>query len=1606
MSGRHALLIGVPTYGAGLFSPLTGTVEADLDRMAGALEESDYQVTFCAPGRDGCVQPTRGAVQNALLNACRDAPEDGVLLIYFTGHGVMLDGKSFLVPSDVYPDVDDEGTPDEGSLIPLVPRALERCRAKLVVLIVDACRDTPGESGPISVGGQLRYPPDGAFALVTSCKPGETSGYDESGSYFTQTLSEILARRNSARTLPEVFAETGQQLARRMAHTDSPTQTAQITWAEPDRARDLPVCEGDQISTAWRRAIESTPLWNRAVCSDADTARVREAVIRVVETCADDCMRATDVLAKRAHLADPWSSHGYPTRILDALDLCLAGDARLTAREIGLLVAVPFLREAVMAAGVREAAAIGPTDFERHFSEGLRDDLELTHAMHEHVCRRAEGLVRRGRADARDALAMWLVHRWLVARPRLWDGPAAQEVSGRLATALPDARGTAGLTARELADVARVLMHAVGTGADDQRLTERLAGHDFTSQRRSLAVLLALAGTMALDTRRMPTVVVDHLGIGDELQISALRRAVELASWERAGDTLDLVAICDHPAIHEALDHIAQRAEHARESLLGLPGLDTALLRAVPDRLSQTGLRPEYRDGKAVYETPLLAFRLSDEKIRELLMGRQLYGDPSLAIRELYQNALDACRYRRTRRRYRDLRGHPPLPWEGRITFKQDVDPETGREYIECRDNGVGMTVESLKNTFANAGERFVYRQDFRYEQARWQEKDPSLRLIPNSQFGIGVFSYFMIADEIEITTRAVDEEDQVRGPGHRVRIASSGSLFQITAAPYDEPGGGTCVRLYLTGDEGISVLRTMRQLLWHSEFHVEVEQGADGSEQWLPETLRHPETTVEPLQHGRDLWWVAGEGGIVADGIRTNEEIYGLVVNLRGKHRPRFTVDRNTLQDWDKDWITAEIRESLPALREWAGFSLTWLWGVTESAPEIAQEIFTRLAKDDVAIPLGGQWTQSESVSARLIGCLPLDERILSRQTFLPSNDWLHSWRMGAWQTTGTVTSRYQLIMQNPAGAPVAEPCDAAIIDELFPNYNNAEAIELDRIPRIAARTEGDPVSDLKRLRRLAVLGLDCSQIRGIPHLRRGLSKEDQPLSHALTVWSPESTARPWRVVWQLAETSAQLKISVRHVLRRVEGYAPGAAGTLDFDLSPMLDHTFSTAEVRLLRTRPEDVKQETGWRVTPREVAKVSSWLALPLASVLEMYDAFSALGCRVEGRTSYPASLTTAEMDALQFVREFGMRLSPIDLFALAAEKGVSARAYADQLRRLTDTGFLLLPEHSLIPEDPADEVETELLRNAYVARILRDQGVSYIGKSPWNILHAVLSKIGHHDSPGFARRFTQYRRILDLADLRVPLTAPGVLGMASSLSCTVSEAIAHYRVFFPETADLSLLPDAAAESDLRCHGYQELSAMTGSRAEHLRGYPSWRLTPWHLANSAYQSHLTLQEFIRLLEPFRALGAPIPVLDEAVSGSLDGYAPDKYDRAILTVSNDEFAVAEPITDVDALRLVKTAGRYGWTLREAHDRFARFQPLGLTLSYPEDAVPDGIVYWQDLLAITDWLDGQPPVVSGVVGADHVARAAKDLEEDEETVRGRLRKYQGLFGYRMEGEG
>src|SRR5262249_14152197 len=152
--------------------------------------------------------------------------------------------------------------------------------------------------------------------------------------------------------------------------------------------------------------------------------------------------------------------------------------------------------------------------------------------------------------------------------------------------------------------------------------------------------------------------------------------------------------------------------------------------------------------------------------------------------------------------------------------------------YIECEDNGVGMGLREIEGCFAKAGRRFHDMPEFLEEQTEWLRVKPEVRLHPNSQFGIGVFSYFMIADEIEIETCRFHRDGS---PGHfvRVHISGSGSLFRVSAGGRGR-STGTRVRLYLGSTtykqdgwrkKPISCLDTLDEVLHIAEYRTSCSQ-------------------------------------------------------------------------------------------------------------------------------------------------------------------------------------------------------------------------------------------------------------------------------------------------------------------------------------------------------------------------------------------------------------------------------------------------------------------------------------------------------------------------------------------------------------------------------------------------------------------------------------------------------------------------------------------------------------------------------------------------------------------------------------------------------------
>jgi HSP90 family molecular chaperone len=165
-------------------------------------------------------------------------------------------------------------------------------------------------------------------------------------------------------------------------------------------------------------------------------------------------------------------------------------------------------------------------------------------------------------------------------------------------------------------------------------------------------------------------------------------------------------------------------------------------------------IRP--RDNKYVYIDG--AFRPAATKLIELLSGNRLYSNPLHAVRELLQNAFDAIseKIATTRLTWQvpkdSLRGDALRSIQNVELSLEWVD---GRQWIVCRYTGIGMTKEIISDYLLVPGRsrrRQVVQLSRRCETA-------GFALERSGQFGIGLLSYFMIADRVEFLTRRDDPE-------------------------------------------------------------------------------------------------------------------------------------------------------------------------------------------------------------------------------------------------------------------------------------------------------------------------------------------------------------------------------------------------------------------------------------------------------------------------------------------------------------------------------------------------------------------------------------------------------------------------------------------------------------------------------------------------------------------------------------------------------------------------------------------------------------------------------------------------------------------------------
>lgn len=168
------------------------------------------------------------------------------------------------------------------------------------------------------------------------------------------------------------------------------------------------------------------------------------------------------------------------------------------------------------------------------------------------------------------------------------------------------------------------------------------------------------------------------------------------------------------------------------------------------------------------------------------LVINSLYSNKEIFLRELVSNAADAI----DKVRFRAISEKELLGDDTSFRIRITPDEEAGTLTID--DNGVGMTREELVEnlgTIAHSGSRAFLDQIKAAQQA---EQTDGVSLI--GQFGVGFYSSFLVADRVEVITRAAGSEDAWRWESD----ASSG----YTIEPAEREQRGTSIVLHLKEDK------------------------------------------------------------------------------------------------------------------------------------------------------------------------------------------------------------------------------------------------------------------------------------------------------------------------------------------------------------------------------------------------------------------------------------------------------------------------------------------------------------------------------------------------------------------------------------------------------------------------------------------------------------------------------------------------------------------------------------------------------------------------------------------------------------------------------------
>ena len=174
-------------------------------------------------------------------------------------------------------------------------------------------------------------------------------------------------------------------------------------------------------------------------------------------------------------------------------------------------------------------------------------------------------------------------------------------------------------------------------------------------------------------------------------------------------------------------------------------------------------------------------FKAESKKLLDMMIN-SIYTHKEIFLRELISNASDAT----DKLYFKSLTDDSIKADKDSLKIRIDLDKEN--RTIKISDNGIGMTAEELENNLGTIAKSDSL--DFKNENA---DDDNAKDIEVIGQFGVGFYSAFMVADKIEVVSKAV-------GADVANKWTSTG-VDGYTVEECEKDSNGTVITLYLKED-------------------------------------------------------------------------------------------------------------------------------------------------------------------------------------------------------------------------------------------------------------------------------------------------------------------------------------------------------------------------------------------------------------------------------------------------------------------------------------------------------------------------------------------------------------------------------------------------------------------------------------------------------------------------------------------------------------------------------------------------------------------------------------------------------------------------------------